>query len=43
MNGYSNNIFYSAPEMILNNKYDSRSDVFSIGVLLFWLLTTQYP
>jgi len=36
-------IFYTAPEMIKDNTYDYKADVFSIGVLFFWLLTGQYP
>ena len=34
---------YIAPEQILKNRTDPRSDIFSLGVLLYHLLTKQRP
>ena len=34
---------YLAPEQILGERFDSRSDVFSAGVILYQMLTGQYP
>lgn len=34
---------YMAPEMISGNKYDERADVWSIGILLFYLIKGHFP
>jgi eukaryotic-like serine/threonine-protein kinase len=34
---------YLAPEQILGESFDGRSDIFSTGVLLYEILTGQYP
>ncbi len=34
---------YLAPEQILGESFDGRSDIFSAGVLLYEILTGQYP
>ena len=34
---------YAAPEMVMGGKYDHRCDIFSLGVVLFELLTGQRP
>lgn len=41
--GVSGNYFYTSPEMIATQEFTKKSDVFSIGVLIFWLLTGTYP
>ncbi len=34
---------YLAPEQVLGESFDARSDIFSAGVLLYEILTGQYP
>jgi len=34
---------YMAPERLLDEPYDGRSDVYSVGILLFFMLTGQLP
>ena len=34
---------YMAPERLRNNAFDGRSDIFSVGVMMFQLLTGQLP
>jgi serine/threonine protein kinase len=34
---------YFAPEQILGQPFDARSDIFSVGVVLYELLTQKYP
>ena len=34
---------YMAPELLLGHRATSASDIYAIGVTLFYLLTTQYP
>lgn len=29
--------------MLVNNEFTKKSDVFSLGVLMFWLITGHYP
>jgi len=41
--GFSGNILYTAPEILSNNPYDCKVDVYSFGILAFWLLTGKYP
>jgi len=39
--GVSGNLLYTAPEVIETGGYDHKADVFSLGVLIFWLLTSE--
>jgi serine/threonine protein kinase len=32
-----------APEMILDNTYDARADLFSVGIILFQMLFGRFP
>ena len=34
---------YMAPEQLSNVPVDGRTDIFALGVLLYWLLTTRLP
>lgn len=34
---------YLAPEILMNKSYDSRSDIYSLGVLLFYLVYLKLP
>ncbi len=40
---YIGTIGYAAPEQYLNGKLDERSDIYSIGMILFFLLTGNKP
>ncbi|CAD8180108.1 unnamed protein product [Paramecium octaurelia] len=33
---------YQAPELYGDNKYDNKCDIYSLGIILLWLLTGQY-
>ncbi|KYQ89723.1 SH2 domain-containing protein [Tieghemostelium lacteum] len=41
--GQAGSPLYMAPEMLLNQEYDEKADVFSFGILLWELLTKQEP
>lgn len=34
---------YTAPEILMSKQYSNKVDVFSLGVLLFCMLTRQMP
>lgn len=36
-------VFFQAPEIHLSNRYDGRADLFSVGVIIFELLTKRHP
>lgn len=40
---YSDSIFYSAPELLTDGKPSVRSDIYSLGMLLFRLITNTLP
>ncbi len=40
---YSDSIYYSAPELLRDGKSTVRSDIYSIGILLFRLITSTLP
>lgn len=41
--GCCGNLLYTAPEVIDQGGYDHKADIFSLGVLIYWLLTSEYP
>ncbi len=34
---------YMAPERLVNRPYDGRSDVYSLGIMLYWMLSGKLP
>jgi serine/threonine protein kinase len=36
-------LLYKAPEILLNENYDHKIDVWSLGVILYYILTGIYP
>lgn len=40
---YAGSLVTMAPEIIRGNTYDYKVDIYSLGVLLFFLLTNSYP
>ncbi|GAB1443765.1 hypothetical protein MASR2M39_26080 [Ignavibacteriales bacterium] len=40
---YSDSIYYSAPELLRDGKSSVRSDIYSLGILLFRLITSTLP
>jgi len=41
--GYRDYYLYSAPEVLLEKQYSPKSDMWSIGVLLYYMVMGQYP
>lgn len=41
--GICGNLLQTAPEVIEQDGQDHKADVFSLGVLIFWLLTSEQP
>lgn len=35
--------YYMAPEVVRSESYDNRCDVWSTGVILYWLISNQQP
>ena len=43
VDGIFGNINFKAPEVIKGQPYDAKADSWSFGVILFYMLTSQYP
>jgi serine/threonine protein kinase len=43
MQGLYGSYSYMAPEMILGEKYDEKVDIWSLGIVLYMMITLRHP
>jgi serine/threonine protein kinase len=40
---FGGSLYYMAPEVVLNEKYDSKADIWSLGMIIYECLTQSIP